>query len=76
MPRLSQPSDSDALIAEPETFQDVEREFPGWHVWKGVNQLWYARLPVHRLPWSLSAEKIFKTCEKGSFLPSGSVTTG
>ena len=28
---------------EPQLPEEVEAEFPGWHVWRGVNQLWYAR---------------------------------
>jgi hypothetical protein len=27
------------------TLDDLQREFPYWHVWHGVNHLWYARLP-------------------------------
>jgi hypothetical protein len=30
---------------EPASAEALEQEFPGWHCWKGVNQLWYARLP-------------------------------
>jgi hypothetical protein len=26
------------------TADDVAREFPGWHIWKGMCGLWYARL--------------------------------
>lgn len=25
------------------TVADLRREFPGWHFWRGINQLWYAR---------------------------------
>lgn len=25
------------------TVEDLEHEFPGWHVWLGVSSLWYAR---------------------------------
>lgn len=27
------------------TVEALEAEFNGWHCWKGVNQLWYARRP-------------------------------
>lgn len=30
---------------EAATPEDIEREFPGWHAWRGVNERWYARLP-------------------------------
>jgi phosphoenolpyruvate-protein kinase (PTS system EI component) len=29
---------------EPASPEALEQEFPGWHVWKGVNSLWCARL--------------------------------
>ena len=29
---------------EPQAPDEIEKEFPGWHVWKGVNNLWYASL--------------------------------
>lgn len=29
--------DADPTVAE------LRREFPGWHVWQGINRLWYAR---------------------------------
>jgi hypothetical protein len=28
--------------AEPTTAEDIEQEFPQWHAWKGVSELWYA----------------------------------
>jgi hypothetical protein len=31
-------SDADA------TPEDLEGEFPGWHCWRGIAGLWYARL--------------------------------
>ena len=27
---------------EPPDAEALEAEFPGWHVWQGVNDLWYA----------------------------------
>jgi hypothetical protein len=35
----------DWAAGEPKTTEDIERMFPGWHAWQGVNGLWYARLP-------------------------------
>ena len=29
---------------EPRSPEDLTAEFPSWEVWRGVNQLWYARL--------------------------------
>lgn len=29
----------------PASVDDIEREFPGWHAWRGVNTRYYARLP-------------------------------
>lgn len=28
----------------PASVDDIEREFPGWHAWRGVNTRYYARL--------------------------------
>jgi hypothetical protein len=35
----------DWAASEPRSPEDLEAEFRGWHVWKGVNNLWYARRP-------------------------------
>ena len=30
--------------ADEMTVESIEREFPGWHAWKGVSGLWYAQV--------------------------------
>jgi hypothetical protein len=40
------------------TDEDVEREFPGWHVWLGVSSLWYARRVLSSPPVIVRAETL------------------
>jgi hypothetical protein len=35
---------------------ELAREFPGWHIWRGVNGLWYARRPGTSPPVVLKDE--------------------
>lgn len=35
----------------------IEAEFPGWHVWQGINQLWYVRYPRSSPPIVLGPEE-------------------
>jgi hypothetical protein len=42
----------------PITQESLAREFPGWHVWKGVSQLWYARLPLSSPPIVVRGEDL------------------
>ena len=51
--RMSSP-DSD-IDPTPEA---LEAEFPGWHVFYGVSQLWYARKPLTSPPVLLRAENL------------------
>jgi hypothetical protein len=43
-------------MCEP-TIESIEQDFPGWHVWQGVNDRWYARLPRTSPPWVAGAEE-------------------
>jgi len=45
----------DQRAYDPPTPAALEREFPGWHAWKGVNGLWHARRPGTSPP--LTAER-------------------
>jgi hypothetical protein len=38
-------SPSDQRHYEPRSAEELMTEFPGWHVWEGVNSLFYARRP-------------------------------
>lgn len=29
---------------EPRSLEEIEREFAGWHAWRGISKLYYARL--------------------------------
>jgi len=40
------------------TIESIEQDFPGWHVWQGVNDRWYARLPRTSPPWVAGAEDL------------------
>jgi hypothetical protein len=40
------------------TPEDIEQEFPGWHAWQGVNDLYYARLPKTSPPWVVTGEDL------------------
>ena len=42
---------------EPGRPEEVKREFPGWHVWRGVNHLWYARLVKSSPPIVVTARE-------------------
>ncbi len=42
--------------ADEPTLDDVAREFPHWHCWKGVNGLVYARLPGSSPPMTARGE--------------------
>lgn len=35
------------MTRKPQTAQDIESEFPGWHVYRGIDMLWYARSPTN-----------------------------
>ena len=41
---MSEPNITDQRHYEPQSPEELEREFAGWHIWRGVNRLWYARL--------------------------------
>jgi hypothetical protein len=40
------------------TTESIESEFPGWHVWQGVNYLWYARLEKSSPPVVVMGEDL------------------
>jgi hypothetical protein len=40
------------------TAEDLEHEFPGWHVWLGVSSLWYARRVLSSPPVILRAANL------------------
>jgi len=35
---------------DPRTPADIDKEFPGWHAWKGVNDAYYAGLRMSSPP--------------------------
>jgi hypothetical protein len=47
---MTETSPQDQRTYEPPSPEALEAEFPGWHCWKGVNQLWYARKPGYSPP--------------------------
>ena len=46
-----------SVMTEP-TQDSLAREFPGWEVWKGVSDLWYARLPRSTPPIVVRGEDL------------------
>lgn len=45
-------------MTEPATAEDIAAEFPGWNAWRGVNQLWYARLVMSSPPVVLHGQDL------------------
>lgn len=40
------------------TARELRERYPGWHIWRGVAGLWYARLLKHSPPVVLSDRSI------------------
>jgi hypothetical protein len=40
------------------TVDDIQREYPGFHVWQGVNYLWYASLERSSPPVTVRGEDL------------------
>ena len=43
---------------EPQSVSDLEAEFPGWHAWLGVNNLWYVRKTMSSAPVVMRGESL------------------
>ena len=44
---------TDQRTHEPQSRKDIEREFPGWNAYRGVNMLWYGRIPQQGSDWEV-----------------------
>lgn len=51
-------SPEDQRYYEPRSAKALMDEFPDWHVWKGVNSLFYARLPKTSPPVVVQGEDL------------------